>query len=318
MKIGVIGLGYWGKKVAKEYRTLLEKGIIDELYIYDTIKESIAAFKEECPECQIAESFDALLSSDIEGFHICTPNSTHYDISMKLMENGKNILVEKPMAMTYREARKMALFAYNNNLILAVGHIFRFSNAVRKVKELYEKGEIGKLWYADLRWSSMMPSPRERDVIFDLAPHPIDILNYISSSWPVRVSATGKAFRRDRYEEVAYINMEFEDGMIARIEVSWIYPEKIRNVGLMGDKKFISAEAVKQEIRSFDVNEGKWSKVPVEGNKNTILDEVTHFIMAIENRTTPINDGFNASENIKVLEASVRSMREHQVIELDW
>ena len=317
MKIGVIGLGYWGKKVAREYRALLEKGLIDELYIYDTIEESLANFKKECPECLSTDSFDTLLSSDIDGFHVCTPNSTHYDITMKLLKAGKNVLLEKPMAITYREARKLALFAYNNNLVLAVGHIFRFNNAVRKVKEMYEKGELGNLWYADLRWSTLMPSPRERDVVYDLGPHPIDILNYITSLWPTRVSATGRAFRRDKYEEVAYINMEFNGDMIGRAEVSWIYPSKIRNVGLMGEKKFISLEAVKQKIRVFDVGTGEWSDIPVEEN-NTILEEVTHFVKAIKNRSTPINDGFNASENIKVLEASVRSMKEHKVIDIEW
>ncbi len=317
MKMGVIGLGYWGKKVAREYRALLEKGSIDELHIFDIIEDNLESFRRECPDCIAHNNLDELLKSDITGFHVCTPNSTHYDIAMRLMENGKNVLLEKPMAITYKEARKLALFAYNNNLVLAVGHIFRFNNAVRKVKEMYEKGELGKLWYADLRWSTLMPSPKERDVIYDLAPHPIDILNYITSLWPTSVSATGRAFRRDKYEEVAYVNMEFNGDLIARAEVSWIYPDKIRNVGLMGDKKFISLEAVKQKIRVFDVGTGEWKDIPVEEN-NTILEEVSHFVKAIKNRSTPINDGFNASENIKVLEASVRSMREHRVMDIEW
>ena len=317
MKIGVIGMGYWGKKVAREYRTLLENGSIDELHIFDVIEDNLESFRKECPDCVVHKNFEELLNSDIDGFHVCTPNSTHYDIAMRLMKNGKNVLLEKPMAMTYKEARKLALFAYNNNLVLAVGHIFRFNNAVRKVKKMYEKGELGNLWYADLRWSTLMPSPKERDVIYDLAPHPIDILNYITSSWPTSVSATGRAFRRDEYEEVAYINMEFNGNLIGRAEVSWIYPDKIRKVELMGEKKFVSLEAVRQKIRVFDVGTGEWNEISVEEN-NTILEEVTHFVKAIKNRSTPINDGFNASENIKVLEASVRSIREHRIIELEW
>ena len=317
MKIGVIGLGYWGRKVAREYVSLMNEGMLDGVHIYDIVPENLDRFKDECPECKVERDFDALLKSDIDGFHVCTPNSTHYDIAMKLMKAGKNVLLEKPMAMTYRDARKLALFAYNNELVLAVGHIFRFANAVRKVKEMYEKGDIGKLWYAQLRWSNLMPSPRERDVVYDLAPHPIDILNYITSLWPTGVSAVGRAFRRERYEEVAYINMDFNGDFIAKAEVSWIYPEKIRNVSLMGERKFVSLEAVKQEIRVFDMEKEEWSEIPVNSN-NTILEEAKHFIRAINNRQTPINDGFNGSENIRVLEAVMESMRERKVVELEW
>ncbi len=295
----------------------MKEGAVDEVHIYDVLDGNLKDFKEECPDCIVHRDFDDLLRSDIDGFHVCTPNSTHYDMAMSLMKAGKNVLLEKPMAMTYQEARKLALYAYNNELVLAVGHIFRFSNAVRKVKEMYEKGEIGRLWYAQLRWSTLMPSPEDRDVVYDLAPHPIDILNYITSLWPTSISAIGMAFRREKYEEVAYMNMDFGGEFMAKAEVSWIYPEKVRNVSIMGDRKFVSLEAVKQKIRVFDMEKEEWTDIPVEGN-NTILEEARHFVKAINNRQTPINDGFNGSENIKVLEAAVESMRERKVVELEW
>ncbi len=317
MKIGVIGLGYWGKKVAREYVALMKEGAVDEVHIYDVIEDNVSEFRKECPECITHRDLDEVLKSDIDGFHVCTPNSTHYEIAMNLMKHGKNVLLEKPMAMAYQEARKLALYAYNNEMVLAVGHIFRFSNAVRKVKKMYEKGEIGRLWYAQLKWSTLMPSPKERDVVYDLAPHPIDILNYITSLWPTSISAIGRAFRRANYEEIAYINMDFNGDFIAKTEVSWLYPGKIRNVSIMGDRKFVSLEAVKQQIKVFDMEKEEWFDIPVEAN-NTILDEARHFVKAINNRQTPINDGFNGSENIKVLEAAMQSMRENRVIELEW
>ena len=317
MKIGIIGVGYWGTKVAREYRDLMKKGEIDEVHIYDSLESNLKRFGEECPDCVIHSDFKEVLTSDIDGFHVCTPNSTHYDIAMELMSRGKHVLMEKPMAMTHKEARKLALFAYNNDLVLAVGHIFRFNNAVRKVKEIYENGDFGKIWYAQLTWSTLMPSPHGRDVVYDLAPHPIDILNYITSMWPTQISASGRAFRRESEEEVAYINMDFNGDFMARAEVSWLYPGKVRNVSIMGEKLFVSLEAVKQEINVYDIETEKWNNIPVSAN-NTILDEATHFVTAIKNSETPINDGFNGSENIKVLEASVESMREKKIVHLEW
>lgn len=317
MKIGVIGIGYWGSKVAREYMALMRNGNVDEVHIFDEIQENVARMKEECPECIEHSSFGELLNSDIDGFHVCTPNSTHYDITMELLRSGKNVLIEKPMSLTHKEAKKLAMYAYNNNLVLAVGHIFRFNRAVRKVKEMYERGDLGKIWYAQLTWGNLMPSPPGRDVVYDLAPHPIDILNYITSLWPDTVSATGKAFRREKDEEVAYINMTFNGDFIARAEVSWIYPKKIRNVSIMGEKLFVSLEAVQQKIDVYDVSKDEWNSIPVDAN-NTIYDEAEHFIRAIQHKDTAINDGFNGSENIKVLEAAVKSIRNGEIVHLEW
>ncbi|NPA74674.1 MAG: Gfo/Idh/MocA family oxidoreductase [Euryarchaeota archaeon] len=316
MKIGVVGLGYWGKKVAREYMELKERGEIKRVVLCDVIDSNVNDMKNECPDCEFVSDYRDMID-DVDGVHICTPNATHYNIVNDFISAGVNVLVEKPMTLKYSEARKLAYKAYNKNVVLAVGHIFRFNNAVRKVKEMYESGELGDLYYAKLQWSVLMESPSERDIVYDLAPHPFDILNFIINDWPVRISAVGNAYRRENYEEVAYINAEFEDGFIANIEVSWIYPEKIRRAELMGSKKFVRLEAVKQEVKIFDLNTKDWENLEIVPN-NTILDEAYHFITAIKNKQTPINDGFNASENVRVLEATVRAMREGKTENLEW
>ncbi len=316
MKIGVVGIGYWGKKVAREYRDLMNDGIIDSLHLYDSELSLAEKFKEEeCPNCKIANSVEDLYN--VDGVHICTPNSTHYALAFRFLRNGVNVLVEKPMTTSYSEARKLAYYAYNRNLVLAVGHIFRFNNAVKRVKEMYERGELGKIYFARLIWTNLMEPPKERDVVYDLAPHPLDILNYIFTTWPTTVSAMGRAFRRDKFEEVAYINLEFNDDFIAHIEVSWMFPKKVRNVSMMFDNKFVSLDAVIQKIKVYELDKERWVEVPVEVN-NTIRDEALHFVNAIDNRVTPINDGFNAAENVKVLEACVKAIREKKIVEIEW
>ena len=316
MKIGVIGLGYWGKKVAREYRDLMNEGMIDELILHDANNELSRKFrKEECENCRVEDNYKNLMNLD--GVHICTPNSTHYDLSMDFLRNDVNVMVEKPMTIRYQRAKKLAYYAYNKDLVLAVGHIFRFNNAVRKVKEMYEDGFLGKPYFARLKWTNIMEPPSERDVVYDLAPHPLDILNFIFSNWPTRVSAIGRAFRREKLEEVAYINAEFNSNFIAHMEVSWLFPKKVRNVSIMFDKRFVSLDAVIQKIKIYNVGKEEWKEIDVEKN-NTIRDEAIHFINAIKNKTTPINDGFNASENVKVLESCVKAIRENKIVEIVW
>ncbi len=316
MRIGVVGLGYWGKKVAREYGDLMKEGIIDELVLCDVLDENINEMKKECPECEFSKDYKEIMEN-VDGVHICTPNSTHFDIVKDFINAGVNILVEKPMALKFSEARKLAYKAYNRNIVFAVGHIFRFNNAVRKVREMYESGEFGDVYYAKLQWSTLMDSPPGRDVVYDLAPHPFDILNFIIDDWPIKISAIGKAYRRKDYEEVAYINAEFENSLIANVEVSWIYPDKIRRVELMTSTKFVRLEAVRQEIKVYDIQKGTWEDINVKPN-NTIRDEISHFVTAIKNRQTPINDGFNAAENVRVLEAAVESIRTGKTISLEW
>ena len=317
MRIGVVGIGYWGKKVAREYRGLMNEGKINDLILYDSNKVLAQRFREEeCKDCKLADTLEDVYSAN--GVHICTPNSTHYDLTMKFLRNGVNVLVEKPMTIKYTDAKRLAYYAYNRNLVLAVGHIFRFNRAVREVKRMYDDGYLGNPYFARLIWTNLMESPQERDVVYDLAPHPFDILNYLFSIWPNRISAIGRAFRREKLEEVAYINLEFNGKFIAHVEVSWMFPKKIRNVSIMFDNgKFVSLDAVIQRVKIFDAKKGEWEELNIEAN-NTIRDEIYHFINAVENRETPINDGFNAAENMKVLEACVRSIREDKVIEIEW
>ncbi len=316
MRIGVVGLGYWGKKVAREYRDLMKEGIIDELVLCDVLDENINEMKKECPECEFSKYYKEIMNN-LDGVHICTPNATHFEIVNEFIKSGVNVLVEKPMTLKYTEARKLAYKAYNKNIVFAVGHIFRFNNAVRRLKELYEKGELGELYYAKLQWGALMNSPQGRDVVYDLAPHPFDILNFVIDDWPIKIFAIGKTYRRDEYEEVAYINAEFENNFIANIEVSWMYPDKVRRVEIMGSKKFARLEAVKQELYLYDLKDEKWKKLDIVPN-NTIKDEITHFIKAIKNKITPVNDGFNAAENVRVLEACVKSIKSNKVINLEW
>jgi UDP-N-acetylglucosamine 3-dehydrogenase len=176
---------------------------------------------------------------------------------MNSIASGKNILLEKPMCLTSGDAFRLARSAEKANLVLLIGHIFRFNNAINKVKEMYEKKEITGVRCVELRWASSMPPPADRDILFDLAPHPIDILNHIFEEWPLQVYVRGQSYQRKKVgqEEVAYITLDFPGDLIASVTLSWLHHgHRERTVNIITEKSAIRMESVEQTIRERSGN----------------------------------------------------------------
>jgi predicted dehydrogenase len=247
--------------------------------------------------------------------HICTPNKTHYSLCRAFIEAGKHVLVEKPLTEDYGEALELVELSRKKNVNLSVGHIFRFNNAINMIKKMYDEGVLGELKYVRLQWTSFLYPPPGRDVIFDLAPHPIDIINYVFDKWPRRVYCKAKSYIREEKEEVAYIIAEFEKHRTAHIEVSWLYPKKIREVCIMTDRGFYVIDALAQTVNHYDGS--NWHPIDVIPN-NTIKSEIEHFIETIENGRKSINHGENGAENVRVLEIIHQSNREGKEMDVEF
>lgn len=316
MKIAIVGVGYWGRKVAREYIDLAREGRIKPPIVCDIVDGNLAYFRDKYPEVEITKDYKTLLTrDDVIGVHICTPNHTHYTLCKDFIEAGKHILVEKPMTENYKEALELVELSKKMGVNLSVGHIFRFNNAINFIKRMYEEGVLGELKYLRLQWTSFHQPPKERDVIFDLAPHPLDIINYVFNRWPSKVYCKAKSYIREDKEEVAYIIAEFGDHVTAHIEVSWLYPKKIREVCIMTDCGFYVIDALAQTINYYDGMD--WHPIDVIPN-NTIKSEIEHFIETIENGNTSINHGENGAENVRVLEILHQSNREGREIDVNF
>src|SRR3972149_681027 len=257
--IAVVGAGYWGNKLIEEYLALSNKQQDVKLRtIVDGSPEILRNVGDRfsLPRSMLKQDFDEVLKDpEITGVHIATPNETHYDFGMKAIASGKNVLLEKPMCLTSSDAFKLARSAEKNNLVLLIGHIFRFNNAINKVKDMYEKKELTGVRCIELRWASAMPPPPNREILFDLAPHPIDILNHVFEEWPVQVYAKGKSYERKKagLEEVAYITLEFPDNIIASITISWLHHgHRERTVDIITERSSVRIDAVDQTIRLFE------------------------------------------------------------------
>jgi predicted dehydrogenase len=255
---------------------------------------------------------EILEDPEVNGVHIATPNQTHYEVAMKAIEAGKNVLLEKPMCLTSSDAFRLARYAEKSNVVLLIGHIFRFNNAINRLKQMIEKKEINGCRCVELRWTSLMPPPPGRDIIFDLAPHPIDILNHLFEEWPSEVYVKGRSFERRRagLEEVIYAAVDFPKDILASLTLSWIHHgPRQRTIYLENEKNAVKVEAVEQTITFYEG--GRTTEIPVQQN-NTIEDEINHFVNRIRDNIPPINSSLTGVMNVKVLEAMNKSLHEDE------
>jgi predicted dehydrogenase len=226
-------------------------------------------------------------------------------------------LVEKPMAMNSRDAFKLARIAEKNGQILLVGHIFRFNSALARAKEILENKGIGSLNYIKLSWVDYLNPVPDRDIIFDLLPHPVDILNYLTDEWPSSIYAQSFSHTSpaDKHlEDMAFIVMGMPDKILAQITLSWIQPGlKEREVVVTGSEATMSIDTLNQGIKVFRSNEKK--DVPVTKN-NTIRSMVAHFVNCIFGLEYPSNSSLVGAMTVNILSSTRRSLSEKNGIRI--
>jgi len=317
INVAVIGVGYWGKKIVSEYAALGKDQSGVNLYgACDLFEDNLKFCRDNFSIPQIAKHHKEILTNpDVDAVHICTPSTTHFEVCKEALESGKHVIVEKPMTLSSFEALKLVDMAHMNNLVLSVGHIFRFDGALEKAKSMMASRFFGDLFWLKLQWTALMPVMQGRDIITDLAPHPYDILNFLTDEWPLKVTCVAKAHRTGQQEETAYITAELKNNALAQIELSWLYPGKIREVSIMGSDRFAKINCLTQEITAFE--NGQFHEVPVE-KTNTINAELAHFIECIRNGNTSFNgypnknNGVVGANVVRLLEITRNSMKQEK------
>jgi UDP-N-acetylglucosamine 3-dehydrogenase len=314
INLAVIGAGYWGTKLITEYSALSSKRRDVNLHaIADSSSERLQSIgrRFSLPTSMLKNDYNEIFDDpEVNGVHIATPNETHYEIAMKAIAAGKNVLLEKPMCLTSSDAFRLARYAEKNNVVLLIGYIFRFNNAVDRLKQMVERNEINGCRCVELRWVSAIPPPPGRDIIFDLAPHPIDILNHIFEEWPREVYVKGRSYARKKsgLEEVAFVAMDFPQDIIVSLTLSWIHHgPRQRKIFIVTENGAVKAEAVEQTITLY--KNGQTKEIPLQRN-NTIEDEINHFINCIRDNVPPLNSSLVGVMNVKVLEAMRKSLQE--------
>ena len=223
------------------------------------------------------------------------------------------MFLEKPMALSSREAFRLARLSEERDRVLLVGHVFRFNNALRAMKEILERGDE-VLYYMDLVWTTWMEPPSNRDIIFDLAPHPVDIINFLTNEWPYEVYTIGRSFVRGRegLEETAYSLMKLHGDGIASVKLSWLeYGPKVRQIRVVTDESAYHIDALKQTLTQYGPRGNR--ELLIEPS-NTIREMIKHFVNVISGQETPNNSALIGALTVAVLEGMTRSLRERKPV----
>jgi predicted dehydrogenase len=238
----------------------------------------------------------------------------HFKVCKEALEAGKHVLLEKPLTLKYSEAVELVKLAKSKKLILAVGHIFRFNNAIRKAKEMVDSGEFGRIYLLKLTWTNLEPIWNNRDILFDLGAHPFDIVNFLFGKNPEEISCIGEVFRKPFGEEAAFVNGKIGHILI-NLEMSWVTPEKTRRLVIVGEKKTVFIDCLSQETKVFDLAAKTLTDAGVIPS-NTIRLELEHFLQCIEKKEINFADGAIGAEMIRIIEIAKKSLDEKKVLKI--
>lgn len=289
--IGQIGLGRWGSRVAPNYEQLVKEKKIDNFYRYDTITKH-----------SDFGTFDEFIEN-VDGVHIAVPNRYHYDVAKAVITKGKHVLLEKPMTQDSNSAYDLIELAAEHGVVLQIGYILRFSNVLRKTKELLEGNKLGDIIDCRMEWTTHMQPMHGADIIWDLLPHPLDIMYFLTGQFPISWKVLSRPIRRPTMAEIATILFEYNQNnkrFFTDVKLSWVTPHKKRVVELTTSNAYkLTIECVNQtiEIRTSDGT----TMIPVEPN-DTIYHEALNFIECIKDGKNRFNSHIIGARNTAIIE----------------
>lgn len=333
--VGVIGYGYWGPNMV---RNVSESPSSRLEAVCDLRNERLELVRKRYPGVMVTKSVDELINyKKVDAVVIATPVTTHYELALKTLKAGKNVLVEKPMTATSDQSEILIEESIKRNLILMVDHTFVYSGAVRKIKELIDTNHLGQLYYYDSVRVNLGLFQHDINVIWDLAVHDLSIMNYLISLKPNYLQATGVSHIVDQPENVAYITLFFNNNLLAHVNVNWLAPVKIRKTLIGGSLKMIVYDDLdgNDPIKIFDKGvlidfkdkngiydmlfSYRWGDMwaPRIDQTEALKTEIIHFTDCIENSKKPITDGESGLQVVKILEYASNSMsKKGELIEI--
>jgi predicted dehydrogenase len=324
VKFGVVGYGYWGPNVVRNLDRL------DETKVVAVCDKSSAARRKVAkayPDVLVTgDPTELMTSPEIDAIAVVTPVWTHYELAKAALQNGKHIFVEKPFTSNAAQAQELIDLAARKNLKIMVDHTFLFTGAVQKIKQLLQDGALGKLYYYDSTRVNLGLFQHDVNVVWDLAPHDLSIIDHLIQKAPEAISATGQT-HLNGHEDVAFITLYFPDKVIAHINVNWLSPVKVRMTLIGGEKKMLVWNDLEadEKIKIYDkgVNvtsrEGLYDLLvhyrsgdmwaPQIEQVEALTRELAYFVECISKDKTPVNDGESGLRVVRMLEAANASIR---------
>jgi len=326
LNVGVIGYGYWGPNVVRNFYNNPNATVVA---VCDLNVKSLQRVLSMYPSMETtADPADILNNPQIDAVAIVTPISQHFPLAKRALENGKHVFVEKPFTRHASEAEQLIELAERKNLRIMVDHTFLFNGAVRKIRELIESNILGRLYYYDSTRVNLGLFQNDANVVWDLAPHDLSIIDHLISNGPEAIVATGEN-HVNGVEDMAFVTMYFPDKVIAHLNVNWLSPVKVRTTLIGGEKKMLlwndleADEKIKIYDKGVDRPNGPagydlrvsyragdlWA--PRVEQVEALTLEVQYFVECILNGQTPFNDGHAGLRVVQMLEAIDRSMTQN-------
>jgi len=322
VKIAVIGAGYWGKNLVRNFSELK---VLDA--ICDVDGEILKQYSDKNLNIKLLDSYTKVLDDkNITGVVIATPVVTHYELAKHAIIAGKHVFVEKPLTLSSAEAKELIEIAQKKKKILMVGHLLRYHPAVIKIKKMIDSGELGEIYYIYSQRVNLGKVRKDESVLWSLTVHDISVILYLLDKEPIAVSALGQCCLQDKIEDVAFLTLQFGDRKLAHIHVSWLDPHKIRKFTIVGNKKMVVFDDMKssEKIKIYDkgVNIGNNFvsyqefitlrdgdiHIPSLKMEEPLKLECENFINCIRNNTQPLADGYDGLRVVRVLEAAQKSI----------
>ncbi|MDI6739674.1 MAG: Gfo/Idh/MocA family oxidoreductase [Candidatus Edwardsbacteria bacterium] len=332
ISLAIAGCGQWG---SNHVRTFGNMPGVKVKYLVDADPQRLARAQEIVRSAQTATDLNpALKDPEVNAVIIATNSESHHPLAKQALLGGKHVMVEKPLALSVRDAEDLVQTADNQKLTLMVGHLLLYHPAVRYLKEILNKGELGQILYLYSTRVNLGAIRRNENALWSLAPHDISVMLYLLDRNPVRAMADGKCFLQKDIEDVVFFILDFPDGQMAQAQVSWLDPHKIRKFTVVGTKKMASFDdmeasekirvynkGVNQEIRygSYDevlsLREGDIS-IPYFKMTEPLRIEAAHFIECVKKGKKPLSDGQNGLDVVKILEAVTSSIKTGQPVKI--
>jgi predicted dehydrogenase len=331
IRIGVIGYGYWGPNVARNLNDAPGARVVA---ISDPDEGARRRAEQTFPMARVVSDCKELLTSaEIDAIAIVTPVSSHFVLAKEALTNGKHIFIEKPFTASAVQAEALIELAERKRLQIMVDHTFLFTGAVTKIKELIDDGVLGDLYYFDSIRVNLGLFQKDVNVVWDLAPHDLSIMDHLINKEPTAVMATGVAHFHNALEDVAYITIYFPDNVIAHLNVNWLSPVKIRTTLIGGQKKMlvwndlVSDEKIRVYDKGVEGLEGLEAEsaeraygrrvsyrsgdmwAPKVNQVEALKGEAAYFVECIANSITPKNDGTAGLRVVRMLEAIIKSLK---------
>jgi len=327
LKLGIIGWGYWGRNYAKYFDSSID-ATLD--WVCDLREEMLSDAKSRFPHLKVTKSIDDLVQAQLDGIIVVTPASLHFKLAKFLIEKRINLLIEKPLTNSSAQAIELQKLVKKFQVKVLVGHTFLYNQSVRWIKTKVESNFFGKLYYLEFKRQSYGPIRDDVNIVWDFAPHDLAITDYLlNNQLPISIKASGGIFSRHNKEDIAVVILKYPKNILVNINIAWLYPIKVRNLTLLGDKKMAVFEDTNpsEPLKIFDTSIKYPSEkepygagfrlgdvsIPRLKSADPLYTQLKHFVSYLkdqENPITPINNGVRVVALLEAINYSLQQNKE--------